>query len=684
MIKGKIRGTEGTDGDKLDVYVGDNHDSSLVVVIHQHNPWDGQYDEDKVILGCESVEEAIGLYKKQYDRPGFYREGEHTAMPIGAFWRWVNEERNKGKKVKIAHRTAGTAPTWKSVPRLDGAVVKGAEWVKWVRITSTGQMGETVARRMPNGWNVQYLRSGQKYDPKAPVKGRPKKDADIIKLFQEQGGSAPHIMGEAAAIAPPPAPAPVAPKAPVLTVQEQREREEATKRSKGQNPFLYNPWGKPENGWQVGFYVPGKSEPLWWTGSGFKNLAMVRSEPEMFKTRGEAEHKVRGELIKFIDQWRSDQVHLVVGWSGPATPHQAPAIKPPPTPEPVSRVTSDEVASFLRSMSTPTGGRNRDVDYYPPGRNGFQSPHWSAEPANRQRLDHYVGSNYWPGEDDDPEGWDSEGWEEEYAGPLRQEVQDKLDARFGKGLFSVDIGEKGHIGVDPTKKGLEALGLGGKTAMWKKGYTEGKPGAINAAKVMLSNLLAYLRALGWNHQTSHWQVGGDASYGDHLLFERLYGQVVGETDKLAEKLVGLFGIEAVNGAEQAKLMAFAMHNLSEIGCPFERGLKAEQTLQTMFQKTLAALEDIEQLGLGLDNLLRTMADEHETAIYLLQQRQGGVKIANVLNPEGRLLNQVVARHMLKKLAGRAAQGTLLRTRPDYGTVIAKLGQDVVRHLHVTK
>ena len=96
---GEIRGTEGTDGDKLDVYVGDNHDSSIVVVIHQHNPWDGAYDEDKVVIGCESIEEAIGLYKKQYDRPGFFKEGEYTAMPIGAFWRWVSDKKHKGKKV---------------------------------------------------------------------------------------------------------------------------------------------------------------------------------------------------------------------------------------------------------------------------------------------------------------------------------------------------------------------------------------------------------------------------------------------------------------------------------------------------------------------------------------------------------------------------------------------------------
>jgi hypothetical protein len=75
---------------------------------------------------------------------------------------------------------------------------------------------------------------------------------------------------------------------------------------------------------------------------------------------------------------------------------------------------------------------------------------WLVTPWGRQRLDHYVGSNYHPGPDDDPEGWDSEGWEEDYAGPLEREVQAKLDARFGKGLFSVSIGEKGHIEVSRT------------------------------------------------------------------------------------------------------------------------------------------------------------------------------------------------------------------------------------------
>jgi len=96
---GEIRNTEGVDGDLLDAYVGPNHDSSLVIVIHQHRPDDQSFDEDKVMLGFDSVEEAIGAYKKHYPKPGFYREGEFEAFPIGRFWRWVQDGRNKGQKI---------------------------------------------------------------------------------------------------------------------------------------------------------------------------------------------------------------------------------------------------------------------------------------------------------------------------------------------------------------------------------------------------------------------------------------------------------------------------------------------------------------------------------------------------------------------------------------------------------
>ena len=105
---GELPDCLGYDGDPLDVYVGSNHDSSIVVVIHQHDPDTGEYDEDKVVIGCDSIEEAIGLYKKHYNKSGFYVEGEYQAMPIGKFWRWVHDDRNHGLKIARSRITSSS------------------------------------------------------------------------------------------------------------------------------------------------------------------------------------------------------------------------------------------------------------------------------------------------------------------------------------------------------------------------------------------------------------------------------------------------------------------------------------------------------------------------------------------------------------------------------------------------
>lgn len=55
-------------------------------------------------------------------------------------------------------------------------------------------------------------------------------------------------------------------------------------------------------------------------------------------------------------------------------------------------------------------------------------------------------------------------------------------------------------------------------------------------KTKCKNLLAMLRAMHLLHHTAHLQASGETSYQDHLLFERLYGGLVGEADKFAEKV----------------------------------------------------------------------------------------------------------------------------------------------------
>jgi hypothetical protein len=65
-----------------------------------------------------------------------------------------------------------------------------------------------------------------------------------------------------------------------------------------------------------------------------------------------------------------------------------------------------------------------------------------AEPQGRQRLDHFGNEG---------EGWDTEGWNYEYAVPLLKAVQRAVDKEFGAGVFMVEVGEKGHVIFHPQK-----------------------------------------------------------------------------------------------------------------------------------------------------------------------------------------------------------------------------------------
>jgi hypothetical protein len=94
---GEVRDTEGVDGDALDAYVGPNAASSLVVVIHQQNPRTKEYDEDKCMLGFNTVADAISAYKSQYNQPGFY--SGHTTLNTNSFWHWVKDPTKRGQRI---------------------------------------------------------------------------------------------------------------------------------------------------------------------------------------------------------------------------------------------------------------------------------------------------------------------------------------------------------------------------------------------------------------------------------------------------------------------------------------------------------------------------------------------------------------------------------------------------------
>ena len=103
---GEIRDSKGTDGDALDVYIKNPPDdgASMAYIIHQNHPRThpkkpGEYDEDKVVLGVSSAEEAKELYLRHYNRKDFLRS--ITEMAIEPFKRYIFGE-NKAEKVADA------------------------------------------------------------------------------------------------------------------------------------------------------------------------------------------------------------------------------------------------------------------------------------------------------------------------------------------------------------------------------------------------------------------------------------------------------------------------------------------------------------------------------------------------------------------------------------------------------
>jgi DNA-binding ferritin-like protein len=160
--------------------------------------------------------------------------------------------------------------------------------------------------------------------------------------------------------------------------------------------------------------------------------------------------------------------------------------------------------------------------------------------------------------------------------------------------------------------------------------------------VELGALVAILRAASIVHQSHHWQTSGPTYYGDHLMFERIYGDSQVFIDQVAEKTMGMGGhTDLLCPKTQTSVMG-ALTNLwcqTIIPKAFDRlvplgatemvniSLGVEQCVLGCLKAAKESLESKGDLSEGTDNLLQGIIDKHEEFVYLLQQRQGG-KVAS--------------------------------------------------------
>ena len=92
---GYIRGTEGVDGDHIDVFLSDDPTEGNVYVVDQVNP-DGSFDEHKVMYGFNSADEARNAYLSNYEE-GWQGLGTITKVSKDEFKKWVESSHRKTK-----------------------------------------------------------------------------------------------------------------------------------------------------------------------------------------------------------------------------------------------------------------------------------------------------------------------------------------------------------------------------------------------------------------------------------------------------------------------------------------------------------------------------------------------------------------------------------------------------------
>jgi hypothetical protein len=127
---GYIDGTQGLDGDEIDVFVGPDHESHVVYIIEQRNVHCDTYDEQKCMLGFTNEKEALQAYRMHYDTAGY--DLYVSQLEIEAFRRWVGStSANEGEFGKAIPGYLVHAPYRSPGPNLGINHADGYKEIEW-------------------------------------------------------------------------------------------------------------------------------------------------------------------------------------------------------------------------------------------------------------------------------------------------------------------------------------------------------------------------------------------------------------------------------------------------------------------------------------------------------------------------------------------------------------------------
>ncbi len=108
---GDFKGTEGAEGDKIDVFIGDDLGSERFFIVDQRDPETLEFDEHKTLIGFPNQEAARLGYLSNYEK-GWKGLGAITEMTRPQFEAWLA----KGRQTKAVKYVEPKAPPEPEVP----------------------------------------------------------------------------------------------------------------------------------------------------------------------------------------------------------------------------------------------------------------------------------------------------------------------------------------------------------------------------------------------------------------------------------------------------------------------------------------------------------------------------------------------------------------------------------------
>jgi hypothetical protein len=171
---GYIRGTEGVDGDHIDVFLAedmDKWDGKYVFVVDQYNP-DGTFDEHKVMLGFNSTEEARSAYLSNYEKG--WENGRRIVVArikTDDFQKWVDSSHRKTKP--FAHYVIAGAADVSDNEKKPSASKKGKPHVS----------KENEVKRTVEHFPMETPEEAAAFDKRVPEM----KDSELLAYMQEDG-----------------------------------------------------------------------------------------------------------------------------------------------------------------------------------------------------------------------------------------------------------------------------------------------------------------------------------------------------------------------------------------------------------------------------------------------------------------------------------------------------------------